>query len=160
MLQKEHSCDLEYFEKINIFEFIVIKKIKKIMCSGLETGIDLSHIQLIMFIGKQGQCRVSDIAQHCNVTLSAITNLANKLVNMRVITRKRSKKDRRIVHIQLTDKGKKQLDIIKKNRKKLYEQLFSNLSEKEIMFFFSTFDKILVNLLKEDQGGDDVAVSV
>ncbi len=150
----------ECFEKMRQFESVILGKVKKAMLREVKTGLDIPHMQVLLFIRKQGSCKVTEIAKYCHITLSAVTNLANKLVDMRLITRNRSEKDRRIVLIELAEEGKKQIDIIEKNKKILSDEMFSCLSDSEIESFYSIIDKILLNFAKKDHEESNQLISV
>ncbi len=133
------------------FHFIVGKRIKKIMCKGLEKGLDMPHIMILKHIQKKGQCMVSDIANNSHITLSAVTNLVNRLVDLNLVTRDRSKTDRRVVLVELTDAGREQLSIVDENSKEMFDDMFSALTEDEVRNFFETIDKIITNFLAQEE---------
>ncbi len=160
-MTNENLHNSKYFENMNKFHFAMSKKIKKIMCDGLQPGLDMPHIQLLEIIENRGQCMVSDIAYHCHITLSGVTNLVNKLVHMNLVTRERSEDDRRIVLIRLTDEGRTELHRINENRKKIFNEMFSALTEGEIKDFFHTMDKIIIHFLEQedDRGNEGITKS-
>ena len=143
----KRSKNLENFDKMI---FNVQKKIGDDICKDLDIQISLAHISLLWFIRNNGTCIVSDIAQHLNITLSGVTSAINKLVNIQLVTRKRSESDRRHVVIALTEKGEKFLERVDENRVKLIHKCFKGLRDEEIKEFFKILNKITENVFDGD----------
>ncbi|MFI3172133.1 MAG: MarR family transcriptional regulator [Eubacteriales bacterium] len=68
--------------------------------------ISNNDMHIIEAIGMSGD-NMSTIAKKLNITVGSLTTSMNSLVNKKYVVRERSETDRRVVNIQLTDKGKK-----------------------------------------------------
>ncbi|WP_227763021.1 MarR family winged helix-turn-helix transcriptional regulator [Zhaonella formicivorans] len=66
------------------------------------TGVQFFTLR---YIAREKQLTVTDLASTLNVTLSAITGLINRLVNMGLVERQQDQGDRRVVWIRPTEKG-------------------------------------------------------
>lgn len=66
------------------------------------TGIQFFTLRLIT---REKKLTVTELASTLNVTLSAITGLVNRLVNMGLVERQQDQGDRRIVWVRSTEKG-------------------------------------------------------
>lgn len=126
------------------------KKLSAIILQGIEPSLNQSHVFILIYIRCKGGCTVTEIANHLDITLSAVTSLVDKLCTTGLVVRIRSDKDRRVVFMKLTDRGEEVLDSIYKNKKKLFKIIVSNLTAEEIDNFFSTIEKMTENILYSD----------
>ena len=56
-------------------------------------------------LGVRGSCRMGEIAEHLGVVQSAITPLVDRLEDQHVVRRVRSREDRRVWLVELTESG-------------------------------------------------------
>lgn len=106
-------------------------------------GIELTRQELksIKYINQQPKCMMRDIANYLLLDPSSVTWIINKLIKKRIAHRHRSKDDRRIVVIELSELGKK---IVQKYQEMVgtdEASLYSVLSDQE--------QEILLLLLKK-----------
>jgi DNA-binding MarR family transcriptional regulator len=123
------------------------KKLIAVLIKGIEPQLSKSHVYLLAYIRCKGECIVTDIANHLEITLSAVTSLVDKLCNAGLVARFRSEEDRRVVYLKLTEEGIKVLEAIEMNKNRLYERAFANIDSEEINNFFGTIEKITRNIL-------------
>lgn len=112
---------------------------------------------LLRLLEKHGTCTPSDVAQTMGVTSGAVTSLADRLYKQELITRERSKKDRRVVELSLTTKGKEIIELLSQERLSQLSEVCSRLSEEDIsntIHFYSKINNILEELLSEEQRGE------
>lgn len=60
---------------------------------------------VILFLGQDGECTMSELAMKIKLTVSSATLIADKLVDKGLVSRQRSLDDRRVVRVALTDEG-------------------------------------------------------
>lgn len=125
------------------------KKLMAVILKDIEPSLSKSHVYLLAYIQRKGECTVTDIANHLEITLSAVTSLVDKLCIAGLVTRLRSVEDRRVVYMELTTEGKKVLEKIEANKNRLSEKIFSNIDTEEINNFFATIEKITQNILTD-----------
>lgn len=124
-----------------IFEnFYAIRQ--KIAC-GLNMSIDemqLTYSQWIVLniVRKNNSISIKDLAELLGVSSSAGTQIVDGLVNKGLLSRKRSKTDRRILEITLSRSSVEQL---KKGMKKI-SQTFSILDDDELQKYCELNSKI------------------
>lgn len=123
------------------------KKLITVLLKDIELSLSKSQVYLLAYIRDRGECTVTDIANHLEITLSAVTSLVDKLCTAGLVTRLRSVEDRRVVYMELTTEGKKILEQIEANKNRLSEKIFSNIDTEEINNFFGTIEKITQNIL-------------
>ncbi|MCK4918005.1 MAG: MarR family transcriptional regulator [Candidatus Omnitrophica bacterium] len=92
---------------------------------------------------------MKDIAGALYVSLPAATGMVKRLVGMKMVKRVYDKNDRRVVFISLTESGIKIIVRAKLARKKIIEEMFGNLSDKERKIYLKIIQKIKNNLYEK-----------
>jgi DNA-binding MarR family transcriptional regulator len=85
----------------------------------------------------------SQIAYEVNVTSSHITAVTDRLVKKELVMRKRSDSDRRIVYLEITDKGREVAEKLENLRKEYYKEKFAHWSDEEMETILELFDRVL-----------------
>ena len=88
-------------------------------------------MHVIEAIGVQEPRNMSSIARAMDVTVGTLTIAMNSLVKKGYVTRTRSEKDRRVVFIALTEKGKKAYDHHQRFHREMIDAVLSDLTEEE-----------------------------
>lgn len=102
-----------------------------------------SNIFLLNFIKNQKRCKMKDIYEFLDVNPSAATRRVEKLVKLKLLSRKASKKDRRVVLLELTPNGENLYSKFIQNRQ-LSMKTFQNLVEPSAAdIFFKVLDKLV-----------------
>lgn len=86
--------------------------------------------------------RMKDIAKELNISLPAATGMVDRLHRMGMVKRIFDERDRRVIRIILTPKGSKVLEDVRKNRRKVIEEVFSNLTYIERENYLNILKKI------------------
>lgn len=141
----------EKCERIMKVALDIHKKLFAEMLKDVEPALSKSHVYLLADIRRRGECTVTDIANHLEITLSAVTGLVDKLCAVGMVTRIRSEEDRRVVFLKLTEEGEKVLAIIEENKNRLLKKIFSNFTTEEFNSFFGTIEKITRNILDSNK---------
>ncbi len=113
-------------------------------------GITGSQFFVLRQICVRGRLTVSEVAEKLGVSLSAITALVDRLVKSGLVVRSRDEKDRRLVWLEATEKGKETMRSCMEGRKKVAEKYFSKLPEEDIQKLIDIYDKIL-SMIKSDE---------
>jgi DNA-binding MarR family transcriptional regulator len=96
------------------------------------TGLSVTHTLILQILEEMGPQRPSALARELQITTGGVTGLTNKLVNKGYIERGYDILDRRVIQIDITDKGKSALQDEIKHRAKMTENLFCNLADSDI----------------------------
>ena len=86
--------------------------------------------------------KMKNIAKILRISLPAVTGLVSRLVVMKLAKRIYDKRDRRVIFIVLTDKGKKIIEQTRVARKKIISEIFGVLSESERQAYLGILQKI------------------
>ena len=68
------------------------------------TGLEMEIIQWLVIDGKR---KMKEIGENFNIKLSSLTSVIDKIERQKLVYRVNSKEDRRVVFLDVTDKGKK-----------------------------------------------------
>ncbi len=74
-------------------------------------------------LGGGGSCRMGEMAEHLGVVQSAITPLVDRLEDQGMVQRVRSREDRRVCLVELTDKGQ----VLYADQEKLYRAIAAEM---------------------------------
>ncbi len=138
------SNDMKSFsyEVLNLMPYILKGMFKK-HTDELSRGIlTLPQFLSLDLIDKTGAIKMKDIASELNISLPAATGIVDRLYQAGMVKRERGAKDRRVVKVVLTPKGKKVLDNTKKARRRAIEDVFGKLSAKERKEYLSILRKV------------------
>ena len=112
---------------------IVFRLLKRLVCEQVNsTMFQLKEMHTIEIIGKNSNVTPSDIARELMLTLGTITTSLNKLEAKGYIERRRSKLDRRVVHLTLTKKGRLLDRLHHKFHKNMVSHIAEDMNEEEL----------------------------
>ena len=102
---------------------------KKLEADLEKQGLTPPQFYVLATIGYAGGLPFGEIGAKMMVTVSNLTGIVDRLEEKKIVLRKRDERDRRVVHVVLTDKGAK-----------LYKSTIP-LFEKSISAIFAAVDK-------------------
>src|SRR5581483_513525 len=85
-------------------------------CATKNINLTLQQIHTLIFIVKRNKTTLSDIASFFAITLPSATVLINKLIVLSLVQKSNDRKDRRVINIKLSVKGKSILEEAMKAR--------------------------------------------
>jgi DNA-binding MarR family transcriptional regulator len=109
----------------------------------VDGGPDFTFLELkglSAFIDDTQSYTISELSKLVHLPLPNITAIINRLAKKGVVKRRRDKKDRRIVRVFLTDKGKKMRLEFMKKRVREVENSLGMLSEKDQRALFNALE--------------------
>ncbi|MCX8043393.1 MAG: MarR family transcriptional regulator [Desulfobacterota bacterium] len=112
--------------------------------------IDLTSSQvkvLVSFYGRQFYT-MTELSMAHGVSVSTMTSMIDRLLNMGYIERERDTKDRRVVKVRLSAQGKKTVDYVMNVRRRELERFLSELSDEEIYTFVRSIENVATTLAK------------
>ncbi|MCI7813007.1 MAG: MarR family transcriptional regulator [Lachnospiraceae bacterium] len=107
-----------------------------------------NDMHIIEAIGRTEQKNMSAIAKSLSVTVGTLTIAINNLVKKGYVHRVRSEKDRRVVLISLTEKGRKAFDHHKRFHERMIDAAMNEIPNEEMDILV----KALKNLTEFFQG--------
>ncbi|WP_427110256.1 MarR family transcriptional regulator [Lysinibacillus xylanilyticus] len=134
------------FKKLEELSLLVLRKFTMaytVPPEAKEARISNSQYLILEILRNEGRKSSSELAQFFKITLPAVTNLSKKLVDGGYIERIHSESDRRLVLLQITQKGLHFLNVMDETGKDIIKTLWGNLSPEEVQQLNSIFQKAI-----------------
>lgn len=96
-----------------------------------DKGLTMAQLGTMFHISQKGACGVSDIGSDLGVTNSAASQMLERLVQLKLVTRSEDPGDRRVKQIVLTDKGRQILAETNRAHQEWLDDLVETLSADE-----------------------------
>lgn len=112
-------------------------------------GLTASQALMLQKLDEEGPLKASQLADALWITAGAVTSFSDKLISGGYARRSRSEEDRRVVYLEITDKGRDMLGLIRQHRKKVTERFFGSLPPEDVQHLVRIF-KDIVQQLDED----------
>ncbi|SFA77161.1 MarR family winged helix-turn-helix transcriptional regulator [Clostridium frigidicarnis] len=127
--------------------------ILKIEQTALQEGhfsdLSVTEIHTIEAIGMYDEKSMSEVAEKLNITVGTLTTAISRLIKKGYVERKRQEKDKRVVLIGLTKKGKLAFRIHEKFHKDMIRATINGLSEEEEKILTTSLEKLNKFFVKE-----------
>ena len=106
-------------------------------------SIGLAHHKVIHLLSIYSGITISELLKKLKITKQSLNRVLKDLIKLNVISFKKGKKDTRLKHIYLTEKGEELFnEIFSKQKKRIYKALLNSTS-KEVLFFNNVLKKII-----------------
>lgn len=105
-----------------------------------------SQSHLVFTLERHGTMRMSELASALNLTAGAVTSASDKLIEHGYVERLRDKKDRRVVYLKITDKGRETMSELRTLGRQKMKTVFAHLTEEELQQFIDTFETASSNI--------------
>jgi DNA-binding MarR family transcriptional regulator len=92
-----------------------------------EPECSLSELRVLSLVGKHQSVTMSEIAKELKAPLSSATRVIDKLVEKKLVARRRSRKDRRIVEVTFSERGREINEFVVQTRRALGRGLLLRL---------------------------------
>ncbi|KQC11875.1 MAG: hypothetical protein APR63_03660 [Desulfuromonas sp. SDB] len=123
--------------------------------------ISVKKIHYITLVKEMEFPTITQLAKTLKVTKPTVTNTVSKLIHQGFINKKQDRKDRRIFHLFLTEKGESIYTKKKQASRYFAEKVFSCLDDQELKVIIDILNKVLLNIqsqnvfnLTDNQPGD------
>ncbi|AEH53318.1 transcriptional regulator, TrmB [Heyndrickxia coagulans 2-6] len=97
---------------------------------------------MVLKLLSESPMRSSDLSKILQVSASHITSVTDSLVEKGLIERKRSNKDRRVVDLILTEKGKSLISQLKETKSQFLKDQLNVFTEEERETLYRLFRKL------------------
>ncbi len=121
------------------------KKLAHNMNDKLTGGVTMAQLVLLKHIDL-GFKTVSDLSAKLTISPPAASKLVDQLHSIELVSRIRSKDDRRIVNIELTDAGQMALKENERIRTEIFKEIVSTLDEDELDALIHILTKMKMEL--------------
>ncbi|WP_158629898.1 MarR family winged helix-turn-helix transcriptional regulator [Cohnella sp. AR92] len=111
----------------------------------IEGELSISQVQALDILQGEGARSSSYLSNILGVTSGGMTVISDKLVKMKLVVRVSDPNDRRVVKLEITDKGKSLLADIHDKRVALMEKMFSSLSDDDMQHLLRIYNKLTLS---------------
>ena len=106
-------------------------------------SLGLAHHKVILLLSLYDGITVSDLIKKLKITKQSLNRVLNDLIKIKSIVFEKGKKDTRLKHIYLNEKGKELFnEVFSIQRKRIYKALLSS-TDKEVLYFNKVINKII-----------------
>ena len=102
-----------------------------------------SQFFVLTMIERRRDIGIRAISKNFNISSSAATQLVDGLVENGYVVRKAGLKERRVLRLELSPKGRKRITDLKNKRAKIIAALFDALNDEELKIYLRLHKKIL-----------------
>lgn len=121
---------------------ITSRKIQQEFAEQTTFPLTTPQLFLLHLLSKKDRWMVTELADKMSVKPSAITAMIDRLEHNQFAERERDEKDRRVVFIKLSQKGKKVLKKAGGKRKNILMDYLNQLEEEEIISLVNINEKL------------------
>ena len=130
----------EFIEKIYMSYRETFSDAKKVLD---KYSIGVAHHKVINLISLYDGITISELLKKLKITKQSLNRVLKDLIKLEVIDFKKDKKDTRLKHVYLNDKGKKLFnEVFDIQKKRIYNALLTS-SSKEVINFNNVLNKII-----------------
>jgi len=131
-----------------------LREINKILNRDLKRemiklDLGLSHFYILTTLYREKVLSSGNLAKSLDVKNSTITSLVDRLVKLSLVKRRRDERDRRVVLVELTDKGKKLTEKLLTLRKERLKEIVKELPEEKVKEIYESIKRVKEILKKK-----------
>ena len=115
---------------------------EKTLKTGPLSDLSVTELHTIEAIGMYSERTMSEVAQDLKITVGTLTAAVNKLIRKGYVERRRTEKDRRVVMIHATKKGKLAYRLHQKFHNDMISQTISGVSKEEEEVLISSLERL------------------
>ncbi len=143
----------------NILEKRLISKENQIMITTIKTmglvlkilkkqdkNFSFSHIRILLVLYRHTELKIGELAKILELTPATLTTTTDHLEKQNLVKRINEKKDRRVIKVKLTNKGKIKLLKSFNKTSKILKPYFAKFSKKEKDQYLELITKLLKEL--------------
>lgn len=133
----ENVNDIEmYLRKI---DYIIRRKGREILKDINITGPQFVALQRLI---NNGRLTIGELSQEMSLACSTITDLIDRMEKSDLVTRVKDEKDRRVVRIEVKEKGHKLVQEVLKRRRLYLDDKLKNLNEEDKQFLIENLKSL------------------
>lgn len=114
-----------------------------------KTPITLPQYVALQYLHEFGKMTIGELSNKIHLAFSSTTDLIDRLEKQQLVKRIRSKKDKRVVYIYLSENGKSMVNQVLEARKKHLSTLFYDIEEDKMVEMAEVL-KVFVDTLEKE----------
>jgi MarR family 2-MHQ and catechol resistance regulon transcriptional repressor len=113
-----------------------------VAANGPHVELNMQELRVVEVLGNEGPQMMRELADHLKVAVNSMTSIVDGLEHKILVQRQRSDKDRRVIHVELTDSGREIYQSLVNVNLRLFRSMLGALTEDEQEIFMVLFRKI------------------
>lgn len=126
---------------VSLFDEIIELE-ERVLIKGEFKDISKNDMHIIDAIGSEETKNMSALAKKIKVTVGTLTIAINNLVKKGYVSRSRSKKDKRVVLISLSEKGERAFRRHKNFHERMVDSVIDGLDENQVGVLINTLKNV------------------
>jgi DNA-binding MarR family transcriptional regulator len=122
--------------------------------SWISLNLTVPQMKCLCYISRHGKINLSGLAAGIHVTPANVTGIVDRLVEQGLVTRVPDTADRRVLWLDVTEKGAANLAVLREGKAGKMRELLECLSDSELSIVSEAFD-ILAGAARKVKEGDD-----
>jgi DNA-binding MarR family transcriptional regulator len=122
--------------------------------SWISLNLTVPQMKCLCYISRHGKINLSGLAAGIHVTPANVTGIVDRLVEQGLVTRVPDTADRRVLWLDVTEKGAANLAVLREGKAGKMRELLECLPDNELSVVSEAFD-ILAGAAKKIKEGDD-----
>jgi DNA-binding MarR family transcriptional regulator len=111
--------------------------------------ITMPQFICLKIVEKNDNCMMKELAEKLQLSLGTVTGIIDRLTKNDFVERYRDERDRRVVRVKLTEKGKNILVKATEKRKERFMNLLKEVDEADIKSLLESFRKLLSAMVSQ-----------
>lgn len=147
--------DKGVYEEVSQFIMDYIEEVKELLSADLWANVFLNcsknEVLIFWLLYRRGEVNMTEIADYIHAPLNTATGIVNRMEKNGFIVRTRSKEDKRVVHVNFSDKGMAQFEVLINELMRYGLQVVNSLTGEEMELLHKMTAKVLEVLQQEKQ---------
>jgi len=99
----------------------------------VKEGLTQAQIRALFRIGAEGgEATAGELAKHADLSPASVTTMLDHLEEHGIVTRRRSEKDRRVVVVALTERGRELVEEKRRRWQELWRQVLAEVPQDDL----------------------------
>lgn len=113
--------------------------------------ITLPQLWSLEYLARNGNCAMNELAREFRISRPAATGLINRLIAQGMVKRHHDEKDRRIVRVEITAKGRRVVNEIYEQKRQQFVNLFGRLSVTDRVQYLAILERVIAVLDQQEK---------
>lgn len=131
----------ELFSQFEQLFWQVTRSMGKVWKDIFDEHFPGSQSHLVFMLEQRGKLRMSELAELLQLTAGAVTSASDKLIDHGYVIRIRDEKDRRVVYLDITEKGHETMKALRMKGRQKMKIVFAHLTEQDLEKFIDVFEQ-------------------
>jgi len=126
-------------EAMRLFSIRLLALMNNVLSHG---QLNLPQYNALSAVALTGKMSMGELTEALCVSTAAATNVVDRLVQLRLVGRRRDVRDRRVVLVTPTAKGRRTVEQVKRDVGAVFSRLLEGLSPEERKQFVGVYERV------------------